>query len=545
MKLKKLITKILCFLMIISLYQGQLVVFAEESNETDEVVDEEIVSEDDLSTEIIEFDENTEDSVSTEDSIDTEVELVDDYDDGLSIEAVEESDDVLDEDADLTQKTYMDEAVALNYNTTVTHTFSKGIRQRKVYKITTQKDAILTYKGKVFADSNDTDNVYVSLWDEDGKEIGGKWFNIYTSKGFNSFDYYCYLPKGNYLIFENGNQFDVIGTDSISFTATLTYPKSSEKEANDNFNKAQTISGDSTQYGVFTYDDTYDTYKINVKYSGDLVIDFEGWRRGDHDSYEIYLYDSDGNKKSGYTVYYDSNAGYCPKKLVKSVSPGIYYFQIKSYQMGHYNFTVTSPTKTNGTVSSSGICCIQNSPSIKAGMSISKSNYYDDVEYRWVGCDSNTPGQWFEISPWSTSNQWIEYTPKKSGNYVLVCYARVVGNEVRSQISCQYGVEFHKYIKAQCQMPYTGRGGGYLIGFETYSNPNQSYSYEMLILDCNLYQQGKDAWVYSTGKCKVAQGNALWTIWQPQYGYYWTLFRLYDKKGNLIDEVCYGFQNVF
>ena len=94
-------------------------------------------------------------------------------------------------------------------------------------------------------------------------------------------------------------------------------------------------------------------------------------------------------------------------------------------------------------------------------------------------------------------------------------------------------------------MPYTGRGGGYLIGFETYSNPNQSYSYEMLILDCNLYQQGKDAWVYSTGKCKVAQGNALWTIWQPQYGYYWTLFRLYDKKGNLIDEVCYGFQNVF
>ena len=93
-------------------------------------------------------------------------------------------------------------------------------------------------------------------------------------------------------------------------------------------------------------------------------------------------------------------------------------------------------------------------------------------------------------------------------------------------------------------MPYTGEGGGYLIGIESYDNPNHAYQYEMLILDCNLYMQGKDAWVYTTGRCG-AEGNCLWTVWQPQYGYYWTLFRIYDSStGELIDEACYGFENV-
>ena len=82
------------------------------------------------------------------------------------------------------------------------------------------------------------------------------------------------------------------------------------------------------------------------------------------------------------------------------------------------------------------------------------------------------------------------------------------------------------------------------IGIESYDNPAQSYRYEMLILDCTLYSQGKDAWVYTTGKC-TAPEKCLWTIWQPQYGYYWTLFRVYDVQGNLIDEACFPFQNVY
>ena len=103
----------------------------------------------------------------------------------------------------------------------------------------------------------------------------------------------------------------------------------------------------------------------------------------------------------------------------------------------------------------------------------------------------------------------------------------------------------HPYIKGKCQIPYTGEGGGYLIGIESYDNPNQSYRYEMLILDCSLYAQGLDAWIYTTNQCCVPEGNALWTIWQPQYGYYWTLFRVFDENGNMLDEACFGFANVF
>lgn len=97
-------------------------------------------------------------------------------------------------------------------------------------------------------------------------------------------------------------------------------------------------------------------------------------------------------------------------------------------------------------------------------------------------------------------------------------------------------------IKGKCQMPYTGAGGGYLIGVETYED--KDYLYEMLILDCTLLRDGKDAWVYTTGKCKVPD-NCLWTIWQPQYGYYWTLFRVYDSSGVMLEEQCYGFVNAY
>ncbi len=102
--------------------------------------------------------------------------------------------------------------------------------------------------------------------------------------------------------------------------------------------------------------------------------------------------------------------------------------------------------------------------------------------------------------------------------------------------------EKHPFIKGKCQMP--NPGGGYLIGFESFDNPNQSYRYEMLILDCTLLAQDLPAWIYTTGQCVMSEGNALWTVWQPQYGYYWTLFRLYDESGTMIDEACYGFENI-
>ena len=95
-------------------------------------------------------------------------------------------------------------------------------------------------------------------------------------------------------------------------------------------------------------------------------------------------------------------------------------------------------------------------------------------------------------------------------------------------------------------MPYWGEGGGYLIGFESYNNPNQSYRYEMFVMDLSLLAAGSPTpWVHATGKIKLSEGKTFWTIWQPKYGYYLTLFRLYDKNGKIIGEKSYGFANAY
>lgn len=97
-------------------------------------------------------------------------------------------------------------------------------------------------------------------------------------------------------------------------------------------------------------------------------------------------------------------------------------------------------------------------------------------------------------------------------------------------------LEDKQVIKATCQMPNPDGSHTYLLGMETYKNDN--YLYEISIYDCN-----KQAWVAGTGKC-FSESNCFWWTWQPEYGYYWTLFRVYDSNGNIIGEECYGFANV-
>ena len=173
------------------------------------------------------------------------------------------------------------------------------------------------------------------------------------------------------------------------------------------------------------------------------------------------------------------------------------------------------------------------------------TNSYVDksrIEYSWYA--SGDGGETVTcISDWTVGYEWINWVPETYGEYTLIGKTRVDGNdESIEEVSAE--ISYHPNIKGICQMPYYGEGGGYLIGFETYDNPDQKYRYEMLILDCTLLAQNKPAWIYTTGQCGVSEGNAFWTIWQPQYGYYWTLFRLYDENGTLIDERCYGFENI-
>ena len=194
------------------------------------------------------------------------------------------------------------------------------------------------------------------------------------------------------------------------------------------------------------------------------------------------------------------------------------------------------------TLDSSGIYVAANDKDhVFAGMDTLISYSGEDIEYRWIACNELDKA-WFEVQGWTENNEWVDWYPEKYGNYILVCQARVSGYE-DVYVEKSVGIEHHPYIKGRCQMPYTGEGGGYLIGFETYDNPGGEYRYEMLILDCTLLLEGKPAWVYTTGQCFVPE-SSFWTVWQPLYGYYWTLFRVYDADGNLIDEACFGFQNI-
>ena len=175
-------------------------------------------------------------------------------------------------------------------------------------------------------------------------------------------------------------------------------------------------------------------------------------------------------------------------------------------------------------------------------------------EYRWLYrkiSEKNgdaVSGEWKEIKPWHVSDQFtdtIDFVPTagdyeiRSGVYEIKVQAKVKGfdNTVKEK---SYFITYGD-IKGKCQMP-NPNGSGYLIGIESFTNNN--YSYEMLILDCTLLAQGKDAWTYTTGKCGT-NGNCLWTVWQPKYGYYWTLFRVYDENGKLLDQECFGFVNAY
>ena len=355
---------------------------------------------------------------------------------------------------------------------------------------------------------------YLYTLDKDGNIIQERmdpdWYDneYYTFEYLSNGNKIANEYKGNILLAsEEYDKNDVLLKKTYYEDGEITYTHFYEYNV-DNSIKKETIYYLNNPYCYSTFDYEYDSLGRIIKRKEECSND-EFYTEDD-----IYEYNSDGD-------------------LIKVIDARDEWFYT-AYE--YYD------NPSTGTLATTGIYCASNYPSIQAGINIQKSNPSDVVEYRWVGCNNNNPEHWFEVSPWTRNNNWMNWTPKESGGYVFVCYARIVG-QPETEIQFAFGTEYHKQIKGICQMPYTGEGGGYLIGIESYDNPNHAYQYEMLILDCNLYMQGKDAWVYTTGRCG-AEGNCLWTVWQPQYGYYWTLFRIYDADGNLIDEACYGFENV-
>lgn len=211
--------------------------------------------------------------------------------------------------------------------------------------------------------------------------------------------------------------------------------------------------------------------------------------------------------------------------------PGDYLYNLHSKIASDVNAKLAPPKRT--TIDAKGIYIMSATKDcITAGMVADKPDA--DIEYYWVATHDGG-ASWMLIQDWTKNNEWVNWTPPLYGDYILVCKARISGKP-DSEVSTSIAVNHHPHIKAICQMP---NADGCLLGMETYDN--QDYSYEILIMDCSLYADGKDAWVYSTGKCKSA-GNYLWTTWQPYSGYFWSLYRVYDKNNNTIDERCYGFE---
>ncbi len=102
-----------------------------------------------------------------------------------------------------------------------------------------------------------------------------------------------------------------------------------------------------------------------------------------------------------------------------------------------------------------------------------------------------------------------------------------------STILCKYC----PYLKAVCQMP-NPYGDGALIGIQ--ADKANEYSFEMLVMDLNKYQRGEAPWIYSTGLMS-SESDTVWAVWYPEYGVYFTLFRLYDKSGVIVDEYIYSY----
>lgn len=165
-----------------------------------------------------------------------------------------------------------------------------------------------------------------------------------------------------------------------------------------------------------------------------------------------------------------------------------------------------------------------------------KSN--QSIDYRWLVYDINN-NSWQVVSDWTTNNPWLMWDPGKTGKYLIQGEARLTNNPSDVKTSC-IGSEHNEYISGICQMPY--QGGGFLLG-ETTEEVNPNLRYEIQILDCSKLSAGDPfPWIASTGR--LQSNGSLWYVWKPQFGYYWTLFRIYDASGNLLDEKCFGFQNI-
>ncbi len=186
-----------------------------------------------------------------------------------------------------------------------------------------------------------------------------------------------------------------------------------------------------------------------------------------------------------------------------------------------------------------GVWVFDNSANkIQAGL----VSYVDDVnkyDFQWMCYDCRN-NEWITISGWQQGNPWLNWNPIRGGNLWLYGMIKPHNSSVVVGGTC-IGIN-HEIISGTCHMLNPYGGNGWLLGMTTYDNPNNMFRYEVQILDYTKYIWGDpNPWTYSSGYIDAGGSNSVWVPWNPQNGYYWTLFRVYDVYGNVVDERCYSF----
>ncbi len=182
-----------------------------------------------------------------------------------------------------------------------------------------------------------------------------------------------------------------------------------------------------------------------------------------------------------------------------------------------------------------GIFVLDNSnENVTAGICVENKN--TDLDYRWLYYNV-TEGYWHIGSDWSTNNAWFSFDPGMTGDYILHGEVRQTNNQGIVK-TVDIGIHHNQYIKATCSVP-NPYGSGILLGEET-NRSSSDYRYVIQIMDVNRYLWGDpNPWIFNTGW--NVSDKSFWTVANVPAGNYWTLFRVYDSYGNMLDEKCFAF----
>lgn len=154
-----------------------------------------------------------------------------------------------------------------------------------------------------------------------------------------------WLEKGTYYVRVREYilwKYDEDNKGSYRIKASFTSANSNEKEPNDTYLQAQSVSNGSTITGTITYYDEYDYYKISLSKKMNYSFYVTAY---DH-SVDFTLYDNNLNVLDGRTTCYTDET----KQFNYTLNKGVYYIRVEDIDyVSKYIIKFNPPTKTKNT----------------------------------------------------------------------------------------------------------------------------------------------------------------------------------------------------